>query len=410
MAEPVATIAKAISLAQLMGKFVVACDGTYDERLNITEGVQLYGGFKCPGAASAWTRETSGKATVAPTMRGVVLNINGTSKTAPVSIDNFEFDAQDGVDPGESSIAAFVNTPSTVALTNVKLVAGKGVNGADGTVTDLMFPAQTDLNGNAASGDTGGGGKVCTCADGATSKGGKGGDGGAVNATGGGAGSPALAGGAAGTFGAMCAGPGTGGTGSDASPQSPAAGAQIIGSLSSAGWMGEPGASGATGTPGQGGGGGTGADTGGGGGGGGCGGCGGAGAIGGGAGGSSIALLVLASPLSLFSCELSASDAGNGGKGVAGQAGQTQSGSAGVQTPDGCSGGKGGKGGAGGASGGGAGGISVGIAWSGAPDPTPDNVTTTATIQTGTAGLKGVGGVPTMNDGVAGSNVDVLPL
>ncbi|HEY4159935.1 MAG TPA: DUF1565 domain-containing protein, partial [Polyangiaceae bacterium] len=196
MSNPVKTITKALTLAKTDAKFVIACDGSYDERLNITEGAQLYGGFKCPGGTGAWTRETSGKATVAPAMRGVALNINATSKTAPVSIDNFEFDAQDGVDPGESSIAAFVNTPSTVALTNVKLVAGKGVNGADGTVTDLMFPAQTDLNGNAASGDTGGGGKVCTCADGATSKGGKGGDGGAVNATGGGAGSPALAGGA----------------------------------------------------------------------------------------------------------------------------------------------------------------------------------------------------------------------
>lgn len=408
MGAPVKTIAKAIELAQADGKFVVACDGTYDERVTISAGVQLYGGFACPGGAGvAWAAETSGKAKVAPTARGIALSI--ASPTAPVAIENFEFDAQDGVDAGESSIAAFVNGSTKVTLTSVKLVAGKGVDGANGSLTALTFPMQSMLNGNAASGDMGGAFKMCTCDAGGTSKGGQGGNGGGA-ATGGGAGAPDLGGGLAGLFNGMCAGPGTGGTGADAPAQSAAAGANKSGSITSTGWSGEPGKDGGIGTPGQGGGGGTGAATGGGGGGGGCGGCGGAGGTAGKAGGSSIALLVMSSVVSLVSSEFTASDAGKGGGGVAGQAGQTVSGSGGVQTPDGCAGGKGGKGGAGGASGGGAGGISVGIAWTGSStmDQMPTAMMAATTITTGALGAKGVGGVPGANDGIDGVKQDVL--
>ncbi|HKO50303.1 MAG TPA: hypothetical protein VJV79_21380, partial [Polyangiaceae bacterium] len=337
-AGPVQTIAKALELAGDT-KIVIACDGTYDEQVNLTSGAKLYGGFACPGKTIPWRYEPGKKALVAPSARGIALSIS--SGASDVVIEDFEFDAKDGVDPGESSVAAFVNASTRVLLSRVKLVAGKGVDGADGTLTKVTFPMQSELNGRAASGDTGGAFNLVTCPAGGTTTGAAGGNGGS-GVTGGGLGMPDLGSGKGGVVGADCS-VGLGTTGASASPKPAASGATKVGSITAAGWTGASGVDGASGTPGQGGGGGAGAVSGGGGGGGGAGGCGGAGATGGKAGGSSIALLVLNSPLTLTSSELIAADAGKGGSGVAGQDGQA-GGSAGVQVPDGCGGGKGGKG------------------------------------------------------------------
>jgi hypothetical protein len=398
---PVKTIARAVELAGVT-KIVIACNGTYDEQVKLTAGAKLYGGFSCPGGTTPWSYEAGKKATVARSARGLALSI--ASGASSVVIEDFEFDAQDGVDPGESSVAAFVNTSTNVALTRVKLVAGKGVDGANGSLSPVTFPSPAALKGNSAMGDTGGLSNVVTCPVGGATKGAVGGAGGS-NATGGGSGTPALTGGGPGTLGASCGSGGTGLDGANASAQPAALGATKLGTITPTGWSGVSGTDGTPGTAGQGGGGGTGAATGGGGGGGGAGGCGGAGGTGGKAGGSSIALLVLNSTLTTAADELLAVNAGKGGRGVGGQSGQTPGGSAGVQVPDGCGGGKGGAGGAGGAGGGAAGGISVGIAYVGASAPTPDSATT---ITTGAAGAKGIGGVAGTNDGIAGVKPDVL--
>jgi len=400
---PVQTIAKAIELAGDT-KIVIACDGSYDEQVKLTSGAKLYGGFACPGSATPWSYDSGKRATVAPSARGVALSIS--SGTSDVVIEDFEFDAKDGVDPGESSVAAFVSTSTNVALTRVKLVAGKGIDAADGSLTPVTFPTQATLKGNSATGDTGGPFNLVMCPAGGTTKGGQGGGGGGA-ATGGGVGLPALAGGSAGTITSACNAGGGGGDGANAAGQSPASGATKFGGITPRGWSGINGTDGGAGTPGQGGGGGTGAATGGAGGGGGAGGCGGAGGTGGKAGGSSIAVLLLNSTVTLTANELVAGNAGKGGNGVAGQTGQTPGGSAGVQVPDGCGGGKGGKGGDGGSGGGAAGGISAGIAYVGTSAPTPDSETI---ITTGTAGAKGIGGVPGTNDGIAGVKQDVLQI
>jgi hypothetical protein len=398
---PVKTIAKAVELAGA-AKIVIACDGTYDEQVKLTSGVKLYGGFSCPGSATPWSYEANKKATVAPSARGLALSLASGAST--VVIEDFEFDARDGVDPGESSVAMFVNTSTNVALTRVKLVAGKGVDGANGSLNAVTFPLAAVLKGNSASGDTGGAFNLVMCPVGGNTTGAAGGSGGG-GVTPGGTGLPDLGAGKGGMQGLDCGIGGTGITGANAASQPPALGAVKLGTITPVGWTGASGTDGTPGTPGQGGGGGTGAATGGGGGGGGAGGCGGAGGTGGKAGGSSIALLVLNSTVAMTANELMAGNAGKGGSGVAGQGGQTPGGSAGVQVPDGCGGGKGGAGGAGGAGGGAAGGISVGVAYVGSTAPTPDAATT---IATGTAGSKGIGGVAGTNDGIGGVKQDVL--
>ncbi len=48
-AGPVKTIAKALQLAGDT-KIVIACDGTADEKLELTGSAKLYGGFACPSS------------------------------------------------------------------------------------------------------------------------------------------------------------------------------------------------------------------------------------------------------------------------------------------------------------------------------------------------------------------------
>ncbi len=394
-AAPLKTIAKALELAHAASKKVIACNGTYDEQLKLSTSTNLFGGFTCPSDPNPWAYDSGKKAIVAPSARGLALSV--ATGAAAVVIADFEFDAKDGVDPGESSVAAFINASTNVSLIRLKLAAGTGVDGANGVLSPVAFPSQPTLNGNSATGDNGGLSNTVLCAIGGSTKGGVGGNGG-PNATGGGQGTPALNGGTPGTLGALCAGPGSGGNGSDAPAQPAASGAAQLGAITPVGWSPTPGTDGSPGTPGQGGGGGTGSSTGGGGGGGGAGGCGGAPGTGGKAGGASIALLVLNSTLGLNELDLVTEDAGKGGNGAAGQDGQSLFGAPGAAADFGCGGGKGGKGGAGGAGGGGAGGISAGIVSRGAA-PMPDLKTH---ISTGLAGTKGVGGLAGSNDGIDG--------
>src|SRR6478736_3942086 len=281
-ASPVNTIAKALQLAG-ENKIVIACNATFDEQVKIAGSARIYGGFACPGSASPWTYEAGKRAKVAPTARGFALSV--AAGAAVVDIEDVEFDAKDGVDAGESSIAAFVKESTSVALRRVKLVAGKGVDGADGVRVDVVFPTQGDLNGKAATGDIGGNPTLQMCAAGGSTRGGRGGEAGGSSATSGGPGAPDLGAGAGGIVTKACNSGGGGGDGANAPPQPPSPGAAKVGTISPTGWSGIPGTDGTPGIPGQGGGGGAGAGTSGGGGGGGAGGAG-----GGAAGGISVGI------------------------------------------------------------------------------------------------------------------------
>src|SRR6478735_10798139 len=208
-ASPVNTIAKALQLAG-DDKIVIACNGAFDEQVKIAGGARIYGGFACPGSASPWTYEAGKRAKVAPTARGFALSV--AAGAAAVDIEDVEFDAKDGVDAGESSIAAFVKESTSVALRRVRLVAGKGVDGADGVRSDVVFPTQEKLNGLAAKGDNGGDPNPQTCPGGSSTRGGRGGDGGG-RASSGTAGLPDLGAGAGGIVTKACNSGGGGGDG-----------------------------------------------------------------------------------------------------------------------------------------------------------------------------------------------------
>jgi hypothetical protein len=411
--SPVQTIAQGIVLAGGR-KIVIACDGTFDERVKLTTGVKLYGGFACPGASKPWAYENGKRAKVAPTTRGYALELS--TVTESVAIEDFEFDAQDGSQPGESSVSVFVNASTDVTLTRVTLVAGKGADGANGTgVMTAAGAGATGSKGTAACAVSGadnlGGAAVESTCGGALSgsKGGRGGDGGKGDSSAGNAddGKPNLGAGLGGIGESGVAwGCATGGgqAGNNGLSQPTALGATGPGKLTSSGFTPASGDDGVPGTPGQGGGGGGGAKapstactngnprTGASGGSGGGGGCGGKGGTGGGGGGASIALASVNSSIALDTVDMSTSFGGKGGNGGVGQpggpGGTPGAGASGVGTGviDSCGGGAGGKGGGGGNAGGGTGGASLGIAYLGtAPTQTAVTIQIAATAALGGA-------------------------
>lgn len=378
-AAPLRSIGKALAIAG--AKRVYVCEGTY-EGFELKAGTTVAGGFAC----ADW-KHTGAK----PKVQGMDGSKPAVDLLSPNAALLLDLEIH-GPTKGAPNSLALRAVDTTATLRRVKLVAGDGADGADGTRTDFNYPLQEDLNGKDAAGGTGGGEKSFTCPGGAVTKGGKGGDSGFS----GDPGMPALGGGAGGDVLQACAGPGSGGDGTSGPSPTAADGAKALGTLTASAWVPQAGTAGPNGSPGQGGGGGKGIG-GGGGGSGGAGGCGGAGGGGGKGGGASLALLSLSSNLSLEASELVSARAGNGGKGLAGQQGQPIFGFKGNNSGAGCDGGNGGKGGDGAAGGGGAGGLSTPVLFQGAK-PTLSQTTATP----GTPGSGGKGGATPANDGIIG--------
>jgi hypothetical protein len=166
-AEPVATIARAIELAQEQDKLVIACAGTFDERMTLRVGVRIYGGFICPGASAArepWTYHGETKTTVAPSARGAAIDVRDVASA--IVIEDFEFNALDATEAGESSIAAFMVRAAGVTLRRVRILAGDGRPGADGSRIGFVYPSVAELRGRDGAASLGGALEVCTLCSG----------------------------------------------------------------------------------------------------------------------------------------------------------------------------------------------------------------------------------------------------
>lgn len=431
---PFQTITAALeAVAQGKATRVLVCSGTYAERVALTaehHGASLLGGFSC----SDWRYDPLAAAEIAPSGAGSALELQ---KVDGAKLSDLRFTARDATAAGASSIAAFVNESTNVALTRVSLRAGAGKDGAAGKLEPFTnWPTAEQLAGKPGLGQSmvfttfvGGAANQVTCPDGNTSKGGRGGahpydqlaqPGEPVErgGTGGVSPAPARCDAIDDHDGCFCLQPDT--TQGKRGPAGTDGGAAATaGSLSASSFVAFSGGNGSAGLPGGGGAGGDGAwitnymsyqDGWFGGGGGGAGGCGGNGAKGGQGGGASIALAVRSSTVNVSASAFITASAGNGGAGIAGQAGQV--GGAGGMPIEGatshpCRGSAGGAGGKGGSSGGGAGGLSVGIVFTG----TQPTVDAASTYELGQRGAAGPGGAASNAgaEGIAQQTLQVQP-
>lgn len=418
-AAPYSTLGHGIDAGQTAGKRVYVCAGTFGEPLVVgssRDGAAIYGGLDC----ATWSYSAANRVIVAPAQTGFALEIDGLVTGA--TLNDLEFDALAASEPGQSSIAAFVQGSQQVAFVRVTLVASQGANGSagasagtSGDPSNLIADAGV-LNGKSASSSAPGAANACQCLTDSTtsSTGGQGGSS-SQNPN---AGLPSYGddagAGAAGVNGVSCRGLGTGANGLGGPPGSADAPSAARGTVSATGWLPASGTAGSNGKSGQGGGGGSDGTSGGFGGGGACGGCGGAGGRPGGGGGASMALLVYQSTVALSGCTLTAASAGTGGAGGSGEPGQG-GGIAGNAMSAGCQGGGGGAGASGNGAQGGPGGLSLGIGYSGTP-PTFDGsaIAPAATLagiivsaSKAAGGAQGLGGastgLPSGADGAQGA-------
>ena len=144
--KPFKSIQSALAAAKGKPIYVCAEDAAYDEKLVVTGAVRLYGGLDCK---DDWKYHAAKPTRVAPA-KGVPLTVSDVSGT--VGIEDFEFEAADAAEDGASSVGAFVKGSSDVKMEHVRIAAGKGMKGADGTVVSFTFPTAADLNGKNALG------------------------------------------------------------------------------------------------------------------------------------------------------------------------------------------------------------------------------------------------------------------
>ena len=430
---PVKTLAAALALAERGKRRVYACAEMFEEAVEVTHDVTIYGGLDC---ASGWGWAGEQRKTVLTAEAGAIpLVVRGGGAEATVRVEDVHVQAR-GIEPedvalaGASSIAALAEEVN-VELARCVLEAGDAGAGAEGALheTSAIGGIEGNRGKEACSADlVVPGGEVkndCGTPEDASddSFGGAGGIGQANTGGAGSKGTPGtkLNGGAGEEEAPMVCSEGT--PGENGTDGMPGAGASGLGELSASGYVGAAGRDGVKGTTAQGGGGGGGAKGGVGadkctdealaggasGGSGGAGGCGGAGGRGGGAGGASIALISLNAALSFEEVTLKTGHGGTGGKGGAGQEGGAGgAGGPGGTKPEGamalhdaCAGGPGGKGGVGGPGGGGRGGHTLGIAYKGAA-PAVEG----ATVELGEAGPGGAG-ANAEGEGAAGVKAEV---
>ena len=419
---PVATLAKAIAIAEASSRRVYACAEEFQGGATVPAGLTIFGGLDC---AAGWSYVGSSKPTrlVGAADQPALTLAKGPEKTR---LEDVHVVAADASMPGGSSIAALADG-GDVDLVRCTLEAGSGMAGAAGQVFGAAAVPGVDGNPGGEACSAGAvlpGDAVVNLCEGETeSVGGTGGIGSAAAPSDGSSGLPSSSdnAGAAEKVGSACTNGLPGDSGMDGAP---GLGGTGIGMIDSSGYTGVLGAPGMPGALGQGGGGGGGSKGGTGagkcfdstkaggasGGSGASGGCGGSGGKPGGPGGSSIALLSLNAKLSFTAAALIAKNGGDGGAGGPGQDGGLGGVNggvgggvpAGLTLKPGCAGGPGGNGGRGGLGGNGSGGHSLGVAFTGTA-PATDGVM----ISVGEAGSGGMPADP-LAAGAEGKAVPAL--
>ena len=376
---PLRNLVTAVETARSRRDDVYAMAGTYQERLSVANGVDVYGGY-----VAGWGRSPTAATRIDPLTSPIGVEV--LQITAPTTLQLLTIATHEPSVPGESSYGLYVSHSPGVLIDYVTVTAGPGADGSAGGDGPRGAPGSPGENGAAGAcyGVAGAGGAGGNGSQGRV--GGRGGAGGVQGAHDGrpGAWGDGTAGagglGGPGGEGGLTGGNGGAGDNGDSGSRGRDGNGGPAGQHSTTGfvWVSAPGSPGENGTAGHGGGGGgggggwgdpsAGAGGGNGGGGGGGAGAGGGGGSGGRGGGGSFGIyLVSATGATIRDSSIHAGQGGAGGDGGyggfpgAGGARGIGATSCTGQIGAGGNGGVGGAGGFGGHGGGGAGGPSVGI-------------------------------------------------
>jgi len=454
LAAPLKTIQAGIDKAasDVNKLYVAVAKGTYNESLQLKDGVSVWGGYD---PAKGWKAPDL----LGTKVQGGATAVTGKKLTGGVSLGRLEVYSASATQPGQSSIGLLLVDSLGVELRRVIVWAAKGKDGAEGAAGKAGESGASGKSGasgcipsnvpgcnfwgtdNSCPGfAAGGSGSGMTCGGrgdglGDIPKSGKWDPDAASKWSGVGEGEPSCCwkmsygfGGGAGVAGGKEAWGWDGGNGQEGEAGADGKGGDGKGMINESGWTGSAGVSGKDVTDACGGGGGgmggrkddaslTCDAEGGGGGGGGAGGTHGTAGKGGSAGGASIAVLLLKSKVTIDKSTLHASAGGKGGvggnAGAGGKGGWGGEGGKGYKgSAKGGWGGDGGDAGRGGAGGGGSGGVSAAIVHSASYKPT-----VTATVfEVGLPGEGGQGGIAYSNysppacKGAKGASAQILPV
>ncbi|NUQ77762.1 MAG: DUF1565 domain-containing protein, partial [Polyangiaceae bacterium] len=166
--KPVKTLAQALTLAKSSTKRVYACAETFEEAIEVPEGVTMFGALDCIVPAWAYVGEFTKTAIVSPADKIPLTVVAGQGRA---DFEDFEIRSADATVPSGSSIAVLVNG-ADAGFTRCKITAGSGAPGETGMQpTDDVGPANPNdaaVAGNAgnaacmggANGNAGGEAKV----------------------------------------------------------------------------------------------------------------------------------------------------------------------------------------------------------------------------------------------------------
>jgi len=129
-ASPLSSIQAAIEKAELSGKRVYVCKGTYQEALTLENGISVIGGYDC---TVDWVTDQNGRSRIeSPTIPAIRAN----NILADTSFMGFDVTAPDVSGSSASSIGLIAKNASFLKVANGSIMAGKGADGAAGTTPE----------------------------------------------------------------------------------------------------------------------------------------------------------------------------------------------------------------------------------------------------------------------------------
>lgn len=160
--QPVQSITAGISKAIALGKTqVYVSKGTFLEKLTLSNGISIYGGYD---AGAGWSRSAGNITEIYVYMPETnVMGVQGNAITLPTTLDRMTITTDNATGSGRNNYGVYCNGCTGLALKNLVITAGKGsagLAGAEGIAGSNGAAGNNGSNGNCSGSSGGAGGGV----------------------------------------------------------------------------------------------------------------------------------------------------------------------------------------------------------------------------------------------------------